>query len=356
MSPQDIGGAPPDEALRFPHGVAPAPGATVEVAPGVHWLRMPLPFALDHINLYLLDEGADGWTIVDTGIDTAATRAIWESQFAGTLGGRPVARVIVTHFHPDHIGLAGWLTGRWPDAPLWISETEWLFARMLSLAPEDDGARETRRRFYGRMGLDAESAASLVERPSAYPSRVSPIPQSFRRIAEGDTLMIGSRTWRVVVGRGHAPEHVCLHCPELGLLLSGDQVLPRISPNVSVWPNEPEADPLSHFLDSLERIREAVPPDVLVLPSHNLPFTGLHTRIDQLVRHHRLRLAAIEEACAAGPRSTAEIVPLLFRRALDTHQLGFAVGEALAHLHWLQSRGRLRAIDREDGVRLFAAA
>ncbi len=354
MTPPDAGGPSP-EALRFPYGVAPSPGATVEVAPGVHWLRMPLPFALDHINLYLIDEGADGWTVVDTGIDTAATRAIWESQFAGTLDGRPVARVIVTHFHPDHIGLAGWLTERWPDAPLWISETEWLFARMLRHALEDDGARETRRRFYGRMGLDAERAASLIERPSAYPSRVSPVPQSFRRIADGDTLSIGGRTWRVIVGRGHAPEHACLHCPELGLLLSGDQVLPKISPNVSVWPNEPEADPLLRFLDSLERIRAAVPPDVLVLPSHNLPFAGLHTRLGQLAQHHRQRLDAIEEACAAVPRSTAEIVPLLFHRALDTHQLGFATGEALAHLHYLRGRGRLRATDRADGVRLFAA-
>jgi glyoxylase-like metal-dependent hydrolase (beta-lactamase superfamily II) len=336
--------------LRFPHTAPPAPGALAEVAPGIHWLRMPLPFALDHINLWLLEDGA-GWTIVDSGLDTPITIELWERIFAGALGGKPVTRLIVTHFHPDHMGLAGWLTRRW-QIPLWVSETEWLWARMLAGDRDDDAFAADQVEFYRPTGLDEATVQEFAARGNQYAKRVGAVPRAFHRIADGMSIAIGGRDWRVIIGRGHAPEHACLHCPELDLLIAGDQVLPKISPNISVWASEPEANPLARYLESLETLRRAVPDDVLVLPSHNLPFYGLDTRIDQLAAHHAARLDEIEIACAI-PRSTMDIVPLLFRRKLDTQQLGFAIGEALAHLHYLVAAGRLRRTGRADGVHLF---
>ena len=341
--------APQPSPLRFPWPEPPSAATLAEVAPGVRWLRMPLPFVLDHINLWLIEDAA-GWTVIDTGIDMASTRAIWETVFAEALGGRKVTRLIVTHFHPDHLGLAGWLAERW-QAPLWISETEWLYGRMASLDREPRFAAD-QLAFYRRAGLDAATLDMLAGRGNGYAERVSPVPRSFHRIADGSEIAIGGRLWRVVTGRGHAPEQSCLHCPELDLFIAGDQVLPKISPNVSVWPQEPDADPLSRFLDSLARLRELVPPEVLVLPSHNLPFYGLHARIDQLLAHHRDRLAEVEAACSE-PASAMAIVPLLFRRRLDAHQLGFAVGEALAHLNYLVAAGRLVRRERADGVLVF---
>ena len=340
-------------ALRFPHAAPPEPGTLAEAAPGVHWLRMPLPFALDHINLWLLADG-DGWTIVDSGLNTPVTIELWERIFAKGLDGKSVTRLIVTHFHPDHMGLAGWLTQRW-QIPLWCSETEWLSARMLTADHDDEAFGADQMPFYRHAGLDEAAVQMLGARGNQYAKRVGPIPREFHRIADGMTIAIGGRSWRVIVGRGHAPEHVCLHCPELDLFIAGDQVLPKISPNVSVWPNEPDADPLASYLESLEVLRRAVPADVLVLPSHNLPFYGLDIRIDQLAAHHAERLVEIETACAAS-HSAMEIVPLLFRRALDAQQLAFAIGEALAHLNHLVAAGRLTRRSREDGVQLFSAA
>jgi glyoxylase-like metal-dependent hydrolase (beta-lactamase superfamily II) len=339
-------------ALRFPHAAPPEPGTLAEVAPGIHWLRMPLPFALNHINLWLLADG-EGWTIVDSGLNTSATTDLWERIFTEGLDGKPVTRLIVTHFHPDHMGLAGWLTRRW-QIPLWVTETEWLSARMLASDHDDEAFAADQTPFYRRAGVDAATVGMLAARGNQYAKRVGPIPREFHRIADGMTIAIGGRHWRVIIGRGHAPEHACLHCPELDLFIAGDQVLPKISPNISVWPNEPDANPLARYLDSLEVVRRAVPADVLVLPSHNLPFHGLDIRIDQLAAHHVERLAEIEAACAA-PHSTMEIVPLLFRRKLDAQQLGFAIGEALAHVNYLLAAGRLTRSARADGVHLFSS-
>ena len=340
-------------ALHFPHAAPPEPGTLAEVAPGVHWLRMPLPFALDHINLWLLEDGA-GWTIVDSGLATPTTQELWERIFAHSLGGKPVTRLIVTHFHPDHMGLAGWLTRHW-QIPLWVSETEWLWARMMSADRDDAAFAAEQTPFYRRTGLDETTVQMLAGRGNQYAKRVGPVPREFHRIADGVAIAIGGRRWQVIVGRGHAPEHACLYCPELDLLIAGDQVLPKISPNVSVWPTEPDADPLAHYLQSLEVLRRAVPADVLVLPSHNLPFHGLDTRIDQLASHHAERLVEIEAACAK-PHSTMEIVPLLFRRQLDAQQLAFAIGEALAHIHYLVAAGRLTRRARADGVFVFSSS
>jgi glyoxylase-like metal-dependent hydrolase (beta-lactamase superfamily II) len=349
MAPHDGGIA----ALSFPHDQAPGSGLTTLVAPGVHWVRMRLPFALDHINLWLIEDGP-GWTIVDTGIASEETKAAWEQVFAETLGGRKVTRVIVTHFHPDHMGLAGWLCPRW-QAPLWVTETEWLFGRTMSSDRDDAGFAEEQRPFYARTGIDPAMAEGFFERGNPYWRRVTPVPRAFHRIADGQEITIGGRAWRVVVGRGHAPEHACLWCPELDVFIAGDQILPKISPNVGVWPTEPEGNPLALYLASLRKIRDIVPASVLVLPSHNLPFRGLDTRIDQLLEHHRDRLAEVEAACAE-PRNAAEIVPVLFRRKLDLHQLGFALGETLSHIHLLLGERRLRRWLGEDGVYRYERA
>ncbi len=324
----------------------PATGSTMRVAPGVHWLRMPLPFALNHINLWLLEDG-DGWTVVDTGICNDTTKEAWEQIFASSLGGKPVTRAVVTHFHPDHAGLAGWFVERW-GAEVWMPALEWSFGRMLSL---DDGklSREPFEAFYRAAGFDEELMAEVPSRLGRYPQAVAPYPPTIRRIEDGDSFDVGGNSWRMVVGRGHAPEHACLYCESLGLLISGDQVLPKISPNVSVWPQEPNADPLALFLSSIKRIKMKVPDDVLVLPSHNWPFHGLHARIDDLVAHHDERLSATLEYCRE-PATGVEVLKRLFTRKLDNHQLFFAIGESLAHLHHLMTEGKVARSRGEDGV------
>jgi len=337
------------ETLHFPVATPPAPGEVIPIAPGILWLRMRLPFALDHINLWLLDDGP-GWTVVDSGFALPETKAAWQQIFASQLGGRRISRVIVTHFHPDHMGLAHWLTERW-EAPLWTTEKEWLHAQLHSRGGGEDAA-ELRRDFAHRAGLDDEGAAIFAERQGNYRRGVPAVPSAFHRIGEGSAIAIGGREWRVIIGEGHAPEHACLYCAEAGVLIAGDQILPRISPNISVQAHEPDSDPLARYLASLVKLRHALPPDILVLPSHNLPFRGVHIRIDELAAHHRARCAEIIAACAR-PHSAAELMPLLFKRKLDRHQTSFALGEALAHLHYLIGEGEVERATGSDGVDRF---
>jgi len=345
--------------LDFPFGGAvgpamPVPGAAVPVADGVYWIRMPLPFQLDHINLWLLEDG-DGWTLVDTGLNLETTREHWRSLFAampiGRAQGRPAERLVVTHFHPDHVGLAGWLVEELGTA-LWMSRTEWLMART---AYDDSGTQQNQRLladFFVEHGLDRSVAAQLFRGGDTYRSHVVEAPPRYRRIQHGEALAIGGRTWRVIVGTGHAPEHACLYCEETQVLISGDQILPRITANIGVWASEPMADPLADYLGSIERFR-ALPADTLVLPSHGFPFRGLHTRLDEIQHHHDERLEALADACAQTPLSAAAALPVLFRRELDTYQTGFAMGEALAHLACLAGRGLVVRRTGEDGVVRF---
>ena len=336
-------------ALEYPFSEPPPVGTTREVAPGVHWLRMPLPFALDHINLWLLEDG-DQWVIVDCGISSDATRAAWEQLFAGNLRGRPVGRGVVTHHHPDHLGLAGWLVAR-TGAELWITEGEHRTGRE---ARDQKYTLDDLLALFARNGLAAGQFATLSKRNS-YRSHVDGIPAEFRRIREGESLQIGGRGWRVVVGRGHAPEHASLACEEAGLMIAGDMLLPRISTNVGVWPSDPEGNPLADFLSSLHKFRR-LHPDTLVLPSHGLPFRGAHARIADLEAHHALKFAALESACASGgPRTASEVLQVLFQRKLDAQQLFFAMGEAIAHLHYMHRAGRLLRDVGTDGVIRYAA-
>ncbi|MDP1649747.1 MAG: MBL fold metallo-hydrolase [Rubrivivax sp.] len=348
---------PHESALHYPLGdTLPAPGTTIEVAPGVRWLRMALPFALDHINLWLLrdrQDGIEGWTLVDCGIDNDATRAAWERIFEHELQGLPVLRVIVTHMHPDHLGLAHWLTERWTtperECRLWISGTDWNAGRMASQSTTGFGG-DSAARFFARHGLtDPESLAKVRARSNYYSSLVPQVPGRFRRLMDGMVLTIGDRAWHCIAGYGHAPEHIALHCPPLHLLISGDMVLPRISTNVSVMDIEPEADPLPLYLKSIAALR-ALAATTLVLPSHGKPFTGLHERIAQLQAHHDERFAEVLGACSVRPQSAADLLDLLFKRKLDLHQTTFAMGESIAHLHALQTAGRLAPEAGADGV------
>ena len=341
-------------ALVFPFRDSaglPGPGQTLAVAPGVHWLRMPLPYRLDHINLWLLEDG-EGWVLVDTCIQSNKSKAIWRAVFAekriGRDHGRPATRLICTHFHPDHMGLAGWLTQEL-ETELWTSRAEWLFGRMIWLDAEGEGQKDIARH-YARHGLEAARVAEIATRGNTYRMVVGEPPRAYHRLRHGDRLTIGGRAWEVIVGLGHAPEQACLHCPGLGVLIAGDQILPRITPNIGVWATEPRADPLADYLRSLERFRP-LSQETLVLPSHGYPFTGLHTRLDQLTGHHEERLDDLAAALDGRGKTAVELLPVLFRQDLDNFQIGFAIGETIAHLACLEGRNRARRGEADGVVR-----
>jgi len=337
--------------LDYPLGKwTPPPGEPHEIAPGVRWLRMGLPFVLDHINLWLLDDHdaqGPGTTIVDTGICAPACTAIWE----GLLPGLRVTRIIGTHFHPDHVGLAGWLSRR-TGASLWMTRGEYLMARMVQLDARDTPPPEAVE-FAVEAGWSTEAIDRLQRRGwRHYASAASPLPARYHRMTDGQKIMIGDRCWQVVVGSGHSPEHACLVSDDGSLMISGDQVLPRITPNVSVPMMEPLGDPLGDWLASIERLRR-LPDTPLVLPSHGLPFHGLHARLDQLAQGHHQQLEALHDFCAT-PRQVIDCFPVLFRRPIDETLIGMATGEALAHLRRLEMAGRMRR-ERQDGVLRFTS-
>jgi glyoxylase-like metal-dependent hydrolase (beta-lactamase superfamily II) len=316
----------------------PEPGVTLEVAPGVRWLRMPLPYQLNHINLWLLEEAA-GWTLVDCGIALEETKLLWEELFAAHRIRAGETRLLCTHFHPDHMGLAGWLSARL-EAELWTTRAEWLFGRMLYLDASGEGQKDIAEH-YSQHGLDEARAAQVATRGNTYRAVVTEPPRSFHRLRHGDRIEIGGRSWEIIVGLGHAPEQACLYCNEIGVLIAGDQILPKITPNVGVWATEPLADPLTDYLTSLERFRH-LPEDTLVLPSHGFPFRGLHARIDQLHEHHAVRFARLRGAFNGASKSAMDLVPVLFPQALDIFQVGFALGETLAHLAAMETRGEVQ--------------
>jgi len=331
-------------SLDYPYPDTPQPGATIEVAPGVRWLSMPLPFALDHINLWLVGE-----TIVDTGIGDAATRALWEK----ILLQKQIKRVVLTHYHPDHAGNAAWLVQKF-GAEFWTTQGEYLTAH----AVRASGAGYTTEavlEVFRKNGLSAERAATMGGRGNRYAALVPEFPLSYRRIIEGDRVKMGGHEWRAFIGHGHAPEHLSLYCEALNVVIAGDMLLSTISTNVSVWSIDPEGDPLRLFLESLQRYRE-LPEDVLVLPSHGKPFRGAHTRVAELEAHHQGHFAKMENILKNKQCSAGELLGVLFRRPLDAHQTFFAMGEAIAHLHYLYYAGRLKRANGPDGIMRYAAS
>ena len=328
--------------LQYPYADVPAPGATKEVLPGLHWLRMPLPMALDHINLYLIED-TDGWWIVDTGMFIGPTQALWEEIFATGLGGKPVKAVLCTHMHPDHIGMAGWLCEKWRVA-LYMSRGEYFSGRAFSSMEKADFGW-TSAQHLRRSGFDPEKIEQARQNFGGFSSVITPMPGAFRRLCDGDSLLINGNRWRVVVGSGHSPEHACLYSDSLNVLLSGDQVIPRITSNVSVSGNEPEANPLKEWLESHEKFLATLPDDALVLPAHNTPFYGLHERLRVLIEHHKEHLLAIEQACTQSDATAFELLPVLFKRKLDPSHIGLALGECVAHLNYLFQRGQLSRVE-----------
>jgi glyoxylase-like metal-dependent hydrolase (beta-lactamase superfamily II) len=343
-------GAGPAGPLSYPFSATPAAGEATAVAPGVHWLRMPLPMAgLNHINVWAVEDG-DGLTVIDTGMKTQYTAGHWQSALAGPLAGKPVTRVICTHMHPDHVGMAGWLT-RTYACRLWMTRLEYVICRML-VADTGREAPEDGVRFYRAAGWDEAGLASYRQRFGGFGKAVHALPDSYRRVSEGESIRIGSHVWRAVIGHGHSPEHLCLVCDELKVMISGDQVLPRISSNVSVFPTEPDADPLSEWLASLAALALRVPDDVLVLPSHNEPFRGLHARLAELIAGHEERLLRLQEALAT-PQRAIDLFSLLFRRRVGVEMLSMASGESLAHLNCLIGRGLIRRDLDDAGVNWY---
>jgi glyoxylase-like metal-dependent hydrolase (beta-lactamase superfamily II) len=333
-------------SLEYPFPEVPAPGTTIEVARGVHWLSMPLPFQLDHINLWLLEDGGE-WTVVDTGIGNAETRSLWEK----ILKGKKVRRVVLTHYHPDHAGNAAWLCQR-HGAQLWTTQGEYLTAHAVRTSSAGYTA-DAVLAVFGKNGLDEARAARMRAPRNRYAELVPEFPLSYRRIIEGDETAVGGQRWRAIVGHGHAPEHLSLHSSSLNTVIAGDMLLSTISTNVSVWSIDPEGDPLRLFLESVARYRD-LPEDVLVLPSHGKPFRGAHRRVEELEEHHRDRLEELTKSLLE-PKSAAELLGVLFRRPLDGHQTFFAMGEAIAHLHYLYYAGRAQRRVDPDGIMRYAA-
>ena len=337
--------------ISYPHPNVPAPGTTTTVAPGLKWLRMPLPLALDHINLYLIANG-DGWMIVDCGMKGRVTRDLWLQIFEQELEGKPVNAVLSTHMHPDHIGQAGWLVGYW-NVPFYMTFGEYFTARTYG-APAQEIPEEWQHDTYiARTGMPAAFVEKMRKGTAGFSSIIEPLPRSYRRLVDGQILVLGDQRWQVIVGSGHSPEHACLYNAALNVLISGDQVLPKITSNVSVTTTEPDANPMQQWLDSLQHLL-MLPADTLVCPAHNQPFFGLHTRLRELLAHHESQLSSLETVLFE-PKTAYELLPVLFSRELHNEQLMMAMGECLAHLNLLHARGTVVREFNVDKVEMYRA-
>ena len=337
---------PQPPGIEHPWDQPPEPGAVTEVAPGILWARLPLPMKLDHVNVYILDDDTH-WTLIDTGLDWARGRAAWQALLDGPLAGKPIGRAILTHHHPDHIGLAGWFAAQ--GAEIWATRTAWLFGRMLTLDHHD---RPTPQHieFRRRAGMPEDLLAAYAEeQPFNFSTCVAPIPLGFRIIAEGDELVMAGRPWVTRFGHGHAPDHATFWSDD-NLVLAGDQVIPGISSNISVYPTEPEADPLGGWLESCDRLREFARTGHLVMPGHKLPFRGLAFRLTQLIENHDHALARIEAELSRRPLTAVETFPAIFKRPIGAGEYGLALGEAVAHMNHLHRAGRVRRELKASGA------
>lgn len=337
--------------INYPWETPPSEAEAIEVADGILWMRLPLPMALDHVNVYALDDG-DSWTVIDTGFASKRSRAIWKQLLDGPLGAKPVGRLIVTHHHPDHVGLAGWFMSK--GAELWMPRTGWLMARMLTLDEQDTATPETLA-FYARAGMDPdELARRKTERPFNFADCVVPLPLGYNRLRDGQTFTMGGRTWDIRMGDGHAPEHATFWSRDDNIIIGGDQLLPSISANLGVYPTEPEADPVADWLTSCERFQPFATDDQLVLGGHKLPFTGLPLRLRQMIENHHGALARLI-AHLNEPRTAGECFAPLFKRQIGPSEYGLALVEAVAHLNHLHQTGQASRVMRDDGAWAFQA-
>lgn len=342
----------PSTGIRYPFDTPPETGEAIEVAEGVLWMRLPLPMALDHVNVYALDDG-ESWTVIDTGFYSGKSRKIWSDLLAGPLGGKPVGRVIVTHHHPDHVGMAGWFVER--GASLHLPRTAWLLTRMLTLDPHDVPTPETLE-FYRRSGMDAAVYAKReAERPFNFADCVAPLPVGFNRLQEGEQITFGGRTWDIRMGNGHAPEHATFWSRDDNLVIGGDQLLPSISANIGVYATEPEADPVSEWIEACERLKPFARADQLVLGGHKLPFTGLPLRMEQMIENHHGALRRLQDFLDE-PRKGGECFMPLFKREITGDAYGLALVEAIAHLNHLHQSGRAKRWLGDDGAYRWQAA
>lgn len=331
--------AAPDNSsplLKFITDETPETGSVIEVADGVYWLRFSLPMkGLNHINLWALKDG-DGWVVVDTGIGSSDSKEVWRKHFIDLMGDRPVNRVIVTHLHPDHCGLAGWMCRKF-GAPLLMTRGEYFLCRLMA-ADTGQIAPQEGLNFYKKAGYTDQQLELYKMRFGGFGKAITTMPHSYDRIKEGDVISINGHEWHIIIGSGHSPEHAVLWCPELKLALSGDQILPNISSNVSVWPTEPEANPMQNWIDSCEKLKAILPEDTLICPAHGIPFRGAHRRLEKLIEHHEKALERLYEHCKT-PRLSTEVYPVLFRRSINDSNRIMAVGESIAHLNCLKARG-----------------
>ncbi|KIZ45682.1 MULTISPECIES: MBL fold metallo-hydrolase [Rhodopseudomonas] len=344
----------PSDDLRYPWESHPGHDQVVEIAPGVLWIRLKLPFRLNHVNIYLLADG-DGWAMVDTGFGNDATIEAWETLFNGPLAGFAISRVIVTHAHPDHVGQAGWIVERF-RCPFYMSQIEYLSGVYHQNRRTEERVVNSRQ-FFRRHGMDEAITAQLLGRGQDYLKKTVPLPAAYRRLSNGGDITIGARNFRIITGAGHSPDQVMLYCEADRLFLSADQVLSKISPNVSVWAHEPDENALGAYLSSLKGLAEYLPEDVLVVPGHGVPFYGVRTRIKQLSDHHEERCQMIADACREVAMTSAELVPVIFHKhVLDAHQTGFAAGELIAHVNYMLANSRLTVVQEPDGILRFKAA
>ncbi len=341
-----------DDPLTYPVLDTPKPGEKLEVAKDVFWIRMPMPGRLDHINCWLLRD-YDGWTIVDTGLNREDIRQWWEVIFDRHLDGKPITRVISTHMHGDHTGLAGWLVQRW-GVELWMSRTDFVMCKLMAADGPSD-MPEDALAFYHRAGFSETRLNEYKARFGQFGASISPLPAGFHRVEDGDYIDIGGREWRVVVGRGHSPEHVCLYCPELKVIICGDQILPRITPNVSVNPSEPLANPLKEWLESCASLRDLLPSNLLVLPAHQDLYQGVHERLTELIRYHETALSQLYDMCAE-PRRAVDVFPAIFKNKITEWTFFMATGESIAHINCALDRRMLVAEQDQNGVSWYRRA
>lgn len=334
------------DPLEYVFPDAPAPGTKVEVAQDVFWLRMPMPGRLDHINVWLLRD-YDGWTVVDTGLNIDSIKSAWEKIFENELEGKPVTRVYSTHMHGDHTGLAGWLTSRW-DCELWMSRADFVMCKLMAADGPSD-LPDDALRFYRRAGFSEKRLSDYKSRFGSFGAGISQLPAGYHRVRDGEYIDIGGRVWRIVVGRGHSPEHACLYCPELKVIIAGDQILPRITPNVSVNPLEPLSNPVKEWIQSCTSLRDLLPSDLLVLPAHQDLFYGIHDRLTALITHHENALSNLYDMCET-PRRAIDVFPAIFKSEITEWTFFMATGESIAHINCAIDRHMLVAEEDDDGV------